>query len=177
MSAIAVFDKIDKAKPVFDAVYFVVLQLAKLFLATTVLIACLMVLGRYVGFIPSFPWTEEVILTFMAYMTLLGAALAVRRSAHIRMVALDPFLNKTAIKVLDVIADLAIIYFSILLLTEGWTYASTIGGRGFFTSMPNVSLFWRFLPMPLGGLFMIFFSIEVTCNHIKAFFVKEGESK
>ncbi|MCL2856391.1 MAG: TRAP transporter small permease subunit [Oscillospiraceae bacterium] len=177
MDATAVFNKIDKAKPLFDVVYFIVLQVAKLFLVSTVLIACLMVAGRYIGFIPSFPWTEEVILTFMAYMTLLGAALAVRRSAHIRMVALDPFLNKTAIKVLDLLADVAIIYFSILLLTEGWTYAMTIGGRGFFTSMPTVSLFWRFLPMPLGGLFMIFFSIEVTCNHIKAFFVKDGELK
>jgi len=175
MTAVAVFNKIDKIKPLFDAVYFVILQFAKFFLASTVLIACLMVTGRYITIIPFFPWTEEIILTFMGYMTLLGASLAVRRRAHIRMVALDPFLNKTAIKILDIIADIAIIYFCMLLLTEGWTYAQTIGGRGTFTSMPNVSLFWRFLPIPLGGGFMLFFSIEVLYNNIKAFFVKEGD--
>ena len=174
MNTIAVFNKLDKLKPIFDGVYFVVLQFAKIFLVATIILACLMVAGRFIGRIPSFPWTEEIILAFMSYMTLLGGSLAVRRSAHIRMVALDPFLNKTLLKVLDVIADVLIIFFSILLITEGWAYAVTIGARGNFTSMPNVSLFWRFLPMPLGGLFMLIFSIEVTYNHIKAFFNLEG---
>ena len=175
MTDIAIFNKIDKIKPLFDAVYFIVLQFAKFFLASTVIVACFMVAGRFFRFVPFFPWTEEIILTFMGYMTLLGASLAVRRRAHIRMVALDPFLNKTAIKILNIVADIAIIYFCMLLLTVGWTYAQTIGGRGFFTSMPNVSLFWRFFPIPLGGGFMLFFSIEVLYNNIKAFFVKEGE--
>jgi len=169
----AVFNIIDRVKPVFDFIYFVVMQVAKAFLVATVLIACLMVLGRYIGFVPSFPWTEEVILMLMTYMSLLGASLAVRRRAHIRMVAIDPFLPKIVIRVLDLLADAAIIFFCYILLTEGWTYAVTIGGRGSFTSMPNLSLFWRFLPIPLGGGLMLFFSIEVCYNNIKAFFVKE----
>jgi len=175
MKPTAIFNKLDKLKPFYDTVYFIVLQFCKFFLVSTIFVGCWMVAGRYVEFIPAPPWTEEIVLLFMAYMTLLGASLAVRRRAHIRMVALDPFLNKTTIKVLDLLADIAIMIFCILLITEGWSYALTIGGRGAFVSMPNLSLFWRFFPVPLGAAFMLLFNFEVTCDHIKAFFVKEGD--
>jgi len=177
MGAAAVFAKTDKARPLFDVVYNVLLFFCKLFLVGTIFVTCWMVAGRYIAFVPSPMWTEEVILTLIAYTTMLSAALALRKSAHIRMIALDPYIPKPVLKVLDLIADIAIMYFAYLMVTQGWEFTTNIGARGFYVSMPNLSLTWRYLPVPLGGVFMVFFNIEVTYNHIKAFFVDEAPAK
>ena len=172
MNAAAVFAKIDRVKPVYDFVYKILFSFCKILLIATIFVTCWMVAGRYIPFLISPAWTEEVILALMVYMSLLSAALALRRRGHIRMVALDPLFNKTLVKCLDVLADVLIMGFAVLLITQGWTFATNIGARGSFTSMPNVSLFWRFLPVPLGGFFMVFFNLEVMYNNIKAFFIK-----
>ena len=59
------------------------------------------------------------------------------------------------------------------MLTVGWTYASGIGSKGTYVSMPGVSRFWMYLPVPLAGVAMIIFEIEALYNHIRSFYVKE----
>jgi len=177
MGAAAVFAKTDKIKPFFDVVYNVILFLCKLLLVGTIFVTCWMVAGRYIPFIPSPMWTEEVILTLIAYTTMLSASLALRKSAHIRMIALDPYFPKPVLKTLDLVADIAIMYFAYIMLTQGWTFTMNIGARGFYVSMPNLSLTWRYLPVPLGGAFMMLFNIEVIYNHFKAFFIEEAPAK
>jgi len=173
MGAAAVFAKTDKIKPFFDVVYNVVLFVCKIFLVGTIFVTCWMVAGRYIPFVPSPMWTEEVILTLIAYTTMLSASLALRKCAHIKMIALDPYFPKPVVKTLDLVADIAIMYFAYIMLTQGWEFTMNIGARGFYVSMPDLSLTWRYLPVPLGGAFMILFNIEVIYNHIKVFFVKE----
>ena len=177
MGTVAFFAKADKAKPLFDVIYSIVLFICKVFLVGTIFVTCWMVAGRYIPFVPSPMWTEEVILTLIAYTAMMSAALALRRSAHIRMIALDPYFNKTVLKVLDLIADIAIMYFAYVMVTSGWEFTMNIGSRGFYVSMPALSLRWRYLPVPLGGIFMMFFNIEVIYNHIKAFFIDEVKPK
>jgi len=108
---------------------------------------------------------------------MLSASLALRKSAHIRMIALDPYFPKPVLKTLDLVADIAIMYFAYIMLTQGWTFTMNIGARGFYVSMPFLSLAWRYLPVPLGGAFMMLFNIEVIYNHFKAFFIEEAVSK
>ena len=55
----------------------------------------------------------------------------------------------------------------------GWNYASGIGAKGTYVSMPTVSRFWMYLPVPLAGIAMIIFEIEALYNHIRSFYVKE----
>lgn len=109
----------------------------------------------------------------MSYMAVLSAALAIRRGAHIRMTAFDVYLPKVVVKTLDLVADLAVMVLGIIMLVVGWKYASTLGGRGFYVSMPWLSRFWMYFPVPLAGGAMIIFEIESIYNHIKSFFVKE----
>ena len=101
------------------------------------------------------------------------AALAIRRGAHIRMTAFDVYLPKIVVKVLDILADLAVCILGLIMLVVGWNYATTLGGRGFYVSMPWLSRFWMYFPVPLAGVAMIIFEIEALYNHIKSFFVKE----
>lgn len=51
--------------------------------------------------------------------------------------------------------------------------ASGIGAKGTYVSMPTVSRFWMYLPVPLAGIAMIIFEIEALYNHIRSFYVKE----
>ncbi len=169
----AIFEKIDKIKPAYDITYKVVMFICKILLIADILITSMSVAGRYIPFIPDPAWSEEVVLTCMSYMAVLSAALAIRRGAHIRMTALDPYLPKTLVKILDVIADLAVLILAVIMITVGWKYASGIGSKGTYVSMPKVSRFWMYFPVPLAGVAMLIFELEALYNHIKGFFVKE----
>ncbi|HHX59881.1 MAG TPA: TRAP transporter small permease [Epulopiscium sp.] len=169
-----IFEKVDKIKPVYDAVYNFVLLACKLLLILDILITAMSVLGRYVSFIPDPAWSEEVILTSMAYMAVLSAALAIRRNAHIRMTVFDKYIPEKILIVLDIVADLAILGLALVMISVGWKYAVQIGSKGSYVSMPGVSRFWMYFPVPLAGIAMLVFEIEGIYNHIKRFYVREA---
>lgn len=171
----AIFEKLDKIKPAYDIVYKFVLLVCKLLLIADILVVAYQVLGRYVPFIDDPSWTEQVVLTLMSYMAVLSAALAIRRNAHIRMTAFDPYLPKSVIKVLDLLSDFAVLILAYIMMTEGWKYAVQIGSKGKYESMPWLSRFWMYFPVALAGIAMIIFELEALYNHIKSFFVKGEE--
>ena len=154
--------------------YRVVLFLCKLLLVVDILITTMAVAGRYISFIPDPAWSEEVVLTCMSYMAVLSAALAIRRGAHIRMTAFDRYLPAKVVKSLDIIADLAVLALAVIMITVGWKYATGIGSKGTYVSMPKVSRFWMYFLVPLAGVAMLVFEVEALYNHVKSFFVKEG---
>ncbi|GLB29062.1 hypothetical protein LAD12857_09850 [Lacrimispora amygdalina] len=168
-----IFKTIDKIKPAYDIVYKIVLFICKILLIGDVLITTMSVAGRYIPFIPDPAWSEEVVLTFMSYMAVLSAALAIRKGSHIRMTALDRYLPKKLIMVLDILADVSILALALIMLTVGWKYANGIGAKGFYTSMPKLSRFWMYFPVPLAGGAMIIFELEALYNDVKKLFVKE----
>ena len=155
--------------------YRVVLFLCKLLLVVDILITTMAVAGRYISFIPDPAWSEEVVLTCMSYMAVLSAALAIRRGAHIRMTAFDRYLPAKVVKSLDIIADLAVLALAVIMITVGWKYATGIGSKGTYVSMPKVSRFWMYFPVPLAGVAMLIFELEALYNHIKAICIREGE--
>lgn len=163
-----IFDAFDKIKPAYDAVYKVVLVICKLLLIADILIATAMVIQRYIPSIPPMAWSEEIILTLMSYMAVLSAALAIRRNAHIRMTAFDRYLSPKLILVLDILSDIGVLVLGYVMITAGWKYAIQIGSKGVYTSMPKVSRKWIYFPIPLAGVAMIIFQLEVLYNHIKS---------
>ena len=112
-------------------------------------------------------------MTCMSYMAVLSAALAIRKGSHIRMTAFDPYLSDNVIRILNILADIGVFALGVIMLTIGWKYASTLGARGTYVSMPKVSRFWMYFPVPVAGAAMIIFELEAIYNHIKSFFVKE----
>ena len=175
-----IFTTLDKIKPAYDVTYKVVLVICKVFLIADILITSYAVAGRllhqWIPFLTDPSWTEEVVLTLMSYMAVLSAALSIRRGAHIRMTAFDRYLPEKLIKVLDILADIAVLVLGLIMLVEGWKYCTTLGGRGSYISMPWLSRFWMYLPVPVAGIAMIVFELEAVYNHIKSFYVKEGET-
>ncbi len=182
----SIFTTLDKIKPIYNVTEKILMFICKILLIVDILIASYTVLGRYctelshkyanlsfLGVIKDPAWSEEVILSCMAYMAVLAAALAIRHNAHIRMTALDRYLPSTVVKVLDVVADVAVMGLALIMLVVGWQYTTTLGARGTYVSMPWLSRFWMYLPVPVAGLFMIIFELEAVYNHIKAFFVSD----
>ena len=182
------FDTLDRVRPVYDWVYKVIMVICKLLLIADILITTYAVAGRLIGgiqlpdgrylrhvvfFLDDPAWSEEIVLTLMSYMAVLSAALAIRTKSHIRMTALDRFLPKKVIMVLDVAADLAVLILGVIMLVIGWNYATTLGSRGYYVSLPNLSKFWQYLPIPVAGFAMIVFELETLVEDIKRFFVKE----
>ena len=185
-----IFTTLDKAKPAYDMAYKIVMVLCKLLLIADIVIVSFTVWGRwcqewahtygFLSFLAVFKdpaWTEQIVLTCMSYMAVLSAALAIRTGAHIRMTAFDAMLPKAVVKVLDVVADVAVMVLAVIMLVVGWEYAVTLGSKGFYESIPWLSRFWMYLPVPLAGIAMIVFELEAVYNHIKSFFVEEEKKE
>ena len=110
-----VFRSLEKIKPLYDWTYKVLMFICKLLLIGDIVVTCWSVAGRYIPFITDPHWSEEIVLTLMVYMTVLSASLAIRRGAHIRMTAFDRYLPSTVLKVMDVVADVAVMVLGIFL--------------------------------------------------------------
>lgn len=169
----AIFEKLDKVKPVYDKVYDVFMFICKVILIADILVTVYSVICRFVPFMNSPSWCEEIILTLMTYMVVLSASLAIRRKAHIRMDVFDHYLPRKLVLSLDLLADIFILILAVVMLVVGWEYASTVGAKGSYVSMPWLSRFWMYAPIPLAGFTMIIFEIESVYNNIKGFWVKE----
>lgn len=183
-----IFTTLDKIRPAYDMTYKIVMFLCKILLIADILIASYAVLGRFcqqwareysflsfLSVIKDPAWTEQVVLTCMSYMAVLSAALAIRTGAHIRMTAFDTYLPKNVVKALDILADVAVMVLGVIMVVEGWKYTTTLGSKGFYESIPWLSRFWMYFPVPLAGVAMIVFELEALYNHIKAFFVPNEE--
>ncbi len=166
------FSVMDKAKPVYDITYKVVMLICKLLLIADILVTCYIVIGRYISFIDPPVWGEEIVLTLMVYMAVLSATLAIRRNAHIRMTAFDKYIPKKVLRVMDIFANLVVMALGVILLIYGTDVANNMS-RATFNSIRTLSRFWIYLPMPIAGATMIVFELEQIYQHIRSFFVAD----
>ena len=174
----AFFRAIEKLKPVYDWTYKILMFICKLLLIGDIVITAWAVAGRYIPFITDPHWSEEIVLTLMAYMAVLSATLAIRKRAHIRMTAFDKYLPKKALMVSDVLADLAVLALGVVLVIYGVRAVnSPLVMRGKYASLPGLSKFWQYLPIPVAGVSMVIFELEQAFQHIEAFFVKEEKKE
>lgn len=171
----AFFHAADKIKPFYDHVYNVVLFVCKILLIIDILITTVAVTGRYISFIPDPAWSEEVVLSLMSYMAVLSAALAIRRKSHIRMTALDNYMPQNLVNFLDFISYIAVMILGIIMMVVGWKYAIKLGSFGSYISIPSLSKFWMYFPVPLAGLAMVIFEIEIIYNQAKLLILSEDE--
>ena len=174
----AFFRAIEKLKPLYDWTYKILLFICKLLLIGDILITSWSVAGRYIPFITDPHWSEEIVLTLMVYMAVLSATLAIRKRAHIRMTAFDKYLPQKVLMVSDVLADIAVLALGVVLVIYGVKFCnSPLSVRGKYASIPTLSKFWQYLPIPVAGVSMIIFELEQVFQHIEAFFVKDEQKE
>ena len=172
----AFFRTLEKIRPLYDWTYKIIMFICKLLLIGDILITSWAVAGRYIPFITDPHWSEEVVLTFMVYMAVLSATLAIRKGAHIRMTAFDTYLPKKVLTVSDILADLAVMILGIILGVYGIRFCnSPLSLRGKYASIPTLSKVWQYLPVPVAGVGMIIFELEQIFLHVEQLFVKEDK--
>ena len=172
--------KLEKIKPVYDWTYKMMLFICKLLLIGDIIITSAVVAGRYFSFLEAPHWGEEMVLTLMVYMAVLSATLAIRKRSHIRMTAFDKYLPKKVLLVLDLLADIAVLALGVVLLIEGLEVIRPDGNIAKFakySSLPNLSQIWMYIPVAVAGVSMIIFEIEQVFLHIEEFFVPQTEKK
>ena len=174
----ALFRTLEKIKPVYDWTYKVLMFICKLLLIGDIIITAWAVAGRYIPFISDPHWSEEIVLTLMVYMAVLSATLAIRKGAHIRMTAFDTYLPKKLLIVSDILADLAVLALGVVLVVYGVRFCnSPLSIRGKYASIPTLSKFWQYLPVPVAGVSMIIFELEQVFQHVEALFIPQQEKE
>ena len=171
--------KLQKIKPVYDWAYKIMLFICKLLLIADIVITSWSVAGRYIPFITDPHWSEEIVLTFMVYMAVLSATLAIRKRTHIRMTAFDRYLPKKVLTCLDLLADVAVLILGIVLLVQGAKVVSPTGNIAKFakySSLPNLSQIWMYMPVPVAGVGMILFELEQIFLRIEEFYAPKDEN-
>ena len=174
----AIFRSLEKVKPLYDWTYKILMFICKILLIGDIVITCWSVAGRYIPFIDDPHWSEEIVLTLMVYMTVLSASLSIRRAAHIRMTAFDKYLPKKAIKVLDLVADIAVMALGVFLVIYGIKFCNShLSLKGKYASLPGLSKFWQYLPVPVAGVSMIIFEVEQIFLHLEAFWLPDQKKE
>ena len=176
----AFFRAVKKIRPVYDWTYKIMMFICKLLLIGDIIITSITVAGRYIPFFTAPHWGEEMVLTLMAYMAVLSATLAIRKRSHIRMTAFDKYLPKKMLLSLDLLADIAGLALGVVLVIEGLDVIKPTGNIAKFakySSLPNLSQIWMYLPVAVAGVSMIIFELEQVFLHIEEFFVPQAEKK
>ncbi len=97
-------------------------------------------------------WTEVLIRVSLIWMVFLGIPAAFRQGAMVSVDVLYRWIPKPLKRVLDFVVCIAALLLISVIVWWGWDYAQ----RGSVQSMiglENVSMFWAYLAMPVGGLF------------------------
>ena len=174
------FKTLEKIRPVYDWTYKIMLFICKLLLIGDIIITSVTVAGRYFPFFTAPHWGEEMVLTLMVYMAVLSATLAIRKRSHIRMTAFDKYLPKKLLLSLDLLADIAVLALGVVLLIEGMDVIKPTGNIAKFakySSLPNLSQIWMYLPVAVAGVSMVIFELEQVFLHIEEFFMPQTEKK
>jgi TRAP-type C4-dicarboxylate transport system permease small subunit len=99
-------------------------------------------------------WTEVLIRFSLIWMVFLGIPMAFRQGAMVSVDVLYRWSPPKIKRVLDVVVCAAALLLVAVIIWWGWDYAN----RGKVQSMiglEDVSMFWAYLAMPVGGLFCV----------------------
>ena len=115
---------------------------------------------RYVMQAP-FMWTEEVARYLMLWLGFLGIQLAMRKKVHVSIEVLATFLPPKIIKFKNVIVNLLIAFFLLIILKESWLMTNRTIMMG---QVLNISMFWAYISLPI-GIFLAL--LQLIINTIK----------
>ncbi len=172
------FKLIRKLRPLYDFTDKFIMLICKLLLIADIVITSMAVAGRYISWIPDPAWSEQMVLTFMCYMAMLSATLAIRKRGHIRMTSFDQYLPGWLVKFSDLVADVAVFALGIVMLVYGIKVCNSPLARfGRYESLPQLSRVWMYLPIPVAGAGMIIFELEQIFLRLEELFgIKEDDA-
>ncbi len=108
---------------------------------------------RYVLFAP-LPWSEQIPKYAMIWMGFLGASVGISRNRHIGFEILVVRLPSVIRKLIIIAGRILILFFLSMMTIYGVTFAFAVGFSSNAPMLP-IPMFYLFLAVPVGGVFMI----------------------
>ena len=99
-------------------------------------------------------WAEVLIRFSLIWMVFMGIPMAFRQGAMVSVDVLYRWSPPRLRRVLDWMVCLAALLLIAVIIWWGWDYA-TRGKVQTVTGLEDISMFWAYLAMPVGGLFSI----------------------
>jgi TRAP-type C4-dicarboxylate transport system permease small subunit len=127
-------------------------------------IILLQVILRYV-FRSGFSWAEEVTVFLMAWMTFLGAAIAVKQAEHINIEMLVDRLPGKVRRTVIFISKLLMLLFVIIFSYYGYLFA--IGSFNFSSNVLRIPLFWPRFCITFAGILMVIHLLHSLLKDLK----------
>lgn len=110
------------------------------------------VVSRYVFHMP-IVWSDELASTLFLWLSMLGAVVALRRGAHMRMTAVVSKLSKDRQVLVETFSVVASLVFLLLFIYPAWEYTQD---EAFITTPAlEISRWWHAVAIPLGCALMI----------------------
>jgi tripartite ATP-independent transporter DctM subunit len=125
---------------------------AALLLAVEVVLLGSGVVARYALHSPLI-WSDELAVILLLWLTMLGAAVALRRGQHLRLTVLVDSVSEGTRNAMETASDLLVILFAVALIVFGLDYAQDEA----FLRTPALELSgaWRAAALPVGGALML----------------------
>ena len=108
---------------------------------------------RYVLFAP-LPWSEQIPKYAMIYMGFLGASVGISKNRHIGFDILVTRLPSMIGKLIIIAGRILILFFLVMMTIYGVSFALAVGFSSNAPMLP-IPMFYLFLAVPIGGVFMI----------------------
>ena len=93
-------------------------------------------------------WSEESARYMFAWLIYISSAYAVKKRSHIKVEIVSLLLGKKGNLILDLIADGAFLFFSLVIMRYGWPYV-TKWHLSISRNLHHWGSTWRFLIIPL----------------------------
>lgn len=107
-------------------------------------------------------WTEVLIRFTLIWMVFLGIPAAFRAGAMVSVDVLYRWSGRRLRRMLDAMVALAALLLIAVIVWVGWDYAQR-GSVQTVTGLEDVSMFWAYLALPVGGLFA---AVAIVANWI-----------
>jgi len=147
-----------------DYIEKVFLGLGVVLLSTFIVAVFLQVIARNYLHLPLM-WTDEVAVISFIWSVFLGSAVAVRRKRHYTVELFPPNWIRTN-AVLNVGSDIACFLLMYVMVHYGWSF--TWMGFSRFSTALGIPKAYFFFSIPVSGLAMILFGIEVLQKDLRS---------
>ena len=123
------------------------------------------VLFRFAG--ASLPWSEEFTRYSAVWITFIGAALGIKRGAHVGVEALKVFLPGTPKKIIELFSVLVMIFLSVIVLYYCIEIIQMQITTGQKSPAMRIPMWWAYMGIPIGMILCIIRSIQAGIGIFK----------
>ncbi len=144
-------------------------------MAVMAVVVFIQVVFRLIG--ASLPWSEELTRYSAVWITFIGAALGIKRGAHVGVEALKVILPKGPRNLLELFGVITMLFLSAVVLYYSIEIIQLQMSTGQKSPAMRIPMWWAYLGIPIGMVLCIIRCIQVGIGIFKNDPSDEGNTK